>query len=435
MVRYGRFTLLPETPFVTTPNRSVISRDLILSLYLPALMLALGQGIIAPVLPVYAKSFNISFGEASLLFVVFQLGGLVATFPTGYFMDVVGRRPIVVAGPLITALSSLACVFATSYPELLVYRFIAGAAQELWNQARLAIIADSTVGSQRGRQVTWMVGVQRVGILLGPALGGVLATAFDIKAPFLVHGLLMFAIVLPSFFSVKETGNGRSQREAAARAPGAPPALTGAAFWRFLLSAQILTFFVIQFLGTVCRGAEGGTFQLYAVYAYDVGPGTLGLTSALAGVVAVPIPFATGYFMDRWGRKRVIVPAFALLAVTLVFVAVTAFVHWPFEMYVLGYAFAQMGQGTTNGTMQVLGSDMAPAEARGKFFGIWRSISAAGGLAAPWLFAQTAEKLNFGSAFLMLALSSAGVAALVGWMLKETVMSGETRADQSPTRA
>ena len=44
-------------------GEGVISRYQILSLYIPALILALGTGVIAPVLPVYAKSFNISFAS------------------------------------------------------------------------------------------------------------------------------------------------------------------------------------------------------------------------------------------------------------------------------------------------------------------------------------------------------------------------------------
>ena len=50
----------------------------------------------------------------------------------------------------------------------------------------------------------------------------------------------------------------------------------------------------------------------------SVGPGDLGWMSLLAGVAALPIPFITGTWMDKWGRKRIIVPSFLLLAVTLV---------------------------------------------------------------------------------------------------------------------
>ena len=72
---------------------SLLSVQQSLSLYLPALVLSLGTGIIAPVLPIYAKSFDISFGIASLALIVYQVGSLVATFPTGYMLDKIGRPP------------------------------------------------------------------------------------------------------------------------------------------------------------------------------------------------------------------------------------------------------------------------------------------------------------------------------------------------------
>ena len=132
------------------PSRSsILTRELVLSLYVPALVISLGIGIVTPVLPAYAKSFNIGFGEASLVFVVYQLGALAFTFPTGYLMDRMGRKPVLLAGPLLTAVSSFLMAGAGSYPELLVYRFAAGAANELWMQSRLATITDSAATNER----------------------------------------------------------------------------------------------------------------------------------------------------------------------------------------------------------------------------------------------------------------------------------------------
>lgn len=407
---------------MTASNRSVLSRHLILSLYVPALVLSLGQGIILPALPVYAKSFGVGFGEAALLFVFYQAGDLAATFPTGFLLDKFGRRPVLLAAPILSAGATLMMVFAGSFPELLLYRFIAGAAQEFWHQARLAVIADSAHASARGRQVAWMVGIQRAGTMFGPAFGGLLAVAIDVRAPFVAYAVLLLAI-LPCFLMVKESAPVKAAAPATsdtASDGSSTPAAAEPSLLRYLLTLQILTFFAIQIFSTMCRAAQDGTFNLYAVYSYGVGPDTLGWVSAMAGVAALPIPFATGYLMDRWGRRKVIMPAFTLLAFALAFVAGTAFGQLEFAWYVAGYILTQMSQSTTNGTMQVLGADMAPPGSRGRFFGVWRFVSQIGGMAAPWLFAVVAESVNYGSAFLMLAGFSASTAALTLWVLKET---------------
>ncbi|MEK7216899.1 MAG: MFS transporter [Chloroflexota bacterium] len=416
----------------STPKKSdteaVLSRSQILSLYLPALILSIGTGIIAPVLPVFAKSFDIGIGLASMVLVGYQVGALGATLPAGYLMDKIGRRPILLAGPILMAISTILNAFAGSYWELVFYRFIGGAANQLWMQARLTVIADTAGVSQRARQITWMIGMQRGGTMLGPALGGFLAS-YDIRLPFLVHGFITLLAVIPSFIIIKET--------AFTTQAAAPGATAGKAFslkddWvrlaPALFTVQMITFLFVQFFATVCRGGEGGTFNLYAVYAYDIGPDALGLLNFAAGVVVFPIPFITGYFMDRYGRKFVVVPSFIIYGLALAAMGVTAYLNMPYIAYVIVFFIVQGCLSTTNGTMQVLGSDVAPPFARGLFFGIWRFIAQVGALLGPALFGIVAEYIDYGTAFQVTAVAALAVALLVGLILKETVQREPARA-------
>lgn len=161
-----------------------------LTLYFPALVLALGDSIATPVVPVFAKSFDTGFGVASL--VVYALGGLVAAVPTGFLVDRLGRRPMLFAGPIVMAASSCLTAVAQSFAELWLYRFFGGVAMEMWRQARLAMIADVSKSRQRGRQMSGMVGTEAAGKIAGPAVGGILA-AWSIRMPFVVHGYWRFS--------------------------------------------------------------------------------------------------------------------------------------------------------------------------------------------------------------------------------------------------
>src|SRR5678815_6101369 len=99
----------------------VLSSYQFLTLSFPAFILALGYSIATPAIPVFAKSFDTGFGVASLVIVVHALGGLVAAVPTGFLVDRMGRRPILIAGPLLVASSSCLIAVAQSFGELLVY--------------------------------------------------------------------------------------------------------------------------------------------------------------------------------------------------------------------------------------------------------------------------------------------------------------------------
>jgi len=106
----------------------LLSRQLVLSLYLPAALLALGDSLVTPVSPIFTKQFEVGVAAASLVFVMVNVGALVAAFSTGYPMDTIGRRPVLLAGPLIMAAGSLMTPFAGSFTQLLCWRLVVGAA-------------------------------------------------------------------------------------------------------------------------------------------------------------------------------------------------------------------------------------------------------------------------------------------------------------------
>ena len=108
-------------------------------------------------------------------------------------------------GPLLMALASILTALAGSFTQLLAYRFIGGAAMEMWRQARLAMVADVGKQRQRGRQMTGMIGTEGAGRLIGPALGGMLAS-WSIRVPFVVHGILSVLAILPSVFLIARVG-------------------------------------------------------------------------------------------------------------------------------------------------------------------------------------------------------------------------------------
>ena len=279
-------------------NHTARARPTVLSLYLPAFILALGVGIAAPALPVYAKSFNITFGVASLVIVVNLLGGAVATLPTGYLIDHVGRRKVVLLGPILTAIASLLIATAHSFPELLLYRFIEGWAQQMWMLGRLAVITD-TGGSRRGRQITGMFGMDATGRLLGPAIGGFTAASLGIRAPFVLYGIITLLAIVPSFLLVRET------RTPALPSAGQPRRVAvWQPFKQFVVPAYI-GIFVAQFFAAATRGGLlTGTLDLYAVYEYGVTAKTLGLLGAAGAALGIPLTFSTGHLMDRFGRTE-----------------------------------------------------------------------------------------------------------------------------------
>lgn len=392
--------------------RGVRASDTLISLYIPAFVLATGVGIALPALPLYAKSFDIDFGMASLVIVANQLGSTVSTLPSGYMIDRFGGRRMTIAGPILAAVASLMMALAHSFPELLVYRFIEGWGLQMWMLARLDIIT-AQGGERRGTQISGMFTLDAAGRLVGPAIGGLVAGAWGLKAPFILYGVVAMAAALPGL-TLQASARREAQAAPAARAHGG-----GLRSFASILSWPLAVLLVGQMLSSITRGCLfAGSLDLYSVYRYGIGPETLGLLAAVSSAAGLPLTWASGRLSDRFGRRATVVPGFSLLATALVILGLSAFAGWPFGGYVAAFLATKISMSTTSGSMQVVSSDFAPPHARGTFFGLWGMVGQVGLLISPMLFAGVSQSLSFGFAFFMLAAMSAGTAAILWRQIK-----------------
>ncbi len=399
-------------------------KHLLLTLHLPAISMGLGLGVTVPVLPQITKELGAGLEVAGLVFVAQLLGTLAAPLPTGYLIDRLGRRRVLLAGPLVTAAASLLVAKVAidgSLYELLVYRFIAGWGEQMWMLSRIAVIADTGASSQRGKQVTSMFGVQQIGNLTGPVIGGVAAVQLGLWTPFVMHAAIVLVAVIPSFFILRESAPDRRrepQSSAAASASGPEPGV-----WRRLLVPPLPSVFAVQFLANVTRGGifGGGVIVLYAAYAYDVAPDELGYLRGAMAAVGIPIIFAGGFVMDRFGRKYTIVPGLILSASAMAFLAGTAYFDASYAWFIAAFTAVHMAVNVISGNMQTLGTDVAPVNARGMFFGVSRTVAQGGAALSPASFSVMTSLAGAGAAFSFLGASAFIGAIIVIFLVPETL--------------
>lgn len=399
---------------MSSANRGsgIYSRQNFLSIYIPAMTLAVGTGIVIPALPVYAKSFGVSFEVASLVIIVHQLGVTLSSLPIGLLLDRLGRRKILLTGPFLLAVSSVLVITAQSFPVLLLYRFIGGVGQQMWHLSRLAMIADTGADRERGRQITTMSAMQSSGRLFSPALGGLLAGFWDIRAPFIAHAVLSIIAIIPSFKLVRETAPHLVKQSDQSKAETPK---TKESSLRDLLTYQVIIFFTAQIFAGLTRGPIfSGQLNLYGAYAYNLSPQTIGILATVVTAIGIPITICSGYIMDRFGRKTTLVPGFSLLTAALVFISIMDYVQMPFKMFMVAYFCVYASNGITGGNMQTLGSDIAPEKSRGKFYGIWQTIGNVGSPISTSLFALLSAGLGYWAAFGFLGTMACGTALIIG---------------------
>ena len=385
------------------------------------MLLALGVGIALPAIPVLARSFDVGFGLASLVVTAFLAGGALGTVPTGWLIDRVGRKPILVAGPLLTALVALLTAAAQSFPELIVYRFVDGWAAQMWLLARLASISHRSAAGQRGRHVTWMYSMDNVGRLSGPLVGGLLAASLGTRSPFVAYAVLALLALATAF---------RLAPELPGRSAAVVPKVGGARRRVLDIVLPRLPFFGVAFFSAVARGPiYANMLHLYAAFAYNLDAAGIGVLATSASVMGVPIGFLAGWLMDRFGRKVTMVPGFAGVTLTMLLLAVTAFLQLSLVWYVATFLAAVAAQSLTGGSVQTVGADVAPPDARGLFLGIWRFTGQLGQTLGPLAFGFLAERTGYGTSFVFIAAAALMTAVLLLTLVPET---GRAAAFQQP---
>jgi MFS family permease len=405
-----------DAPAAPTTSTAAVSWDAFLSTYLPALVLALGTGIALPAVPTLAKSFGVSFGAASGVVTSFLIGNLIGTLPAGWLIDRFGRRVVMIGGPLLTSLGAFLVALAHSFPELLVLRFLDGVAAQLWLMGRLAAISHGTAAGQRGREVSWMFGMNNTGKLAGPVLGGFIAAAWGPRATFIAYGVLALLALVPTSALAEDTPHhSRAERRAMkAQAGVRRPTI------REIVRPRLVYFAVALFAGLTRGPLSADLLHLYAAFAYHLGPRQIGYLATGAAALSLPIGFVAGWMMDRFGRKRTMVPGFTGVMIAMAALAVSAYAMLPLAWYVALFLLVVLTQSLTGGSIQTVGADVAPPEARGMFLGLWRFTGQGGQSLSPIAFALLADQVDYGSAFLFTAASAGVVAFLLVRYVPET---------------
>ena len=205
-----------------TPYLAGLPRDVAVLSFV-AFAVALGYGIAAPAIPVYARTFGVSAFVASTVISGFALMRLVSAGPAGLAVERWGERRIMSLGIWIVALSSLATALAGSFPALLVLRGLGGVGSAMFTVSAMALLLRTAGPAQRGRASgAWQAGFLFGGVA-GPAVGGVV-TAWSIRAPFVVYGgtLIVAGLIAARFLSHEEAG----VRAATVSDPTTPPGVS-----------------------------------------------------------------------------------------------------------------------------------------------------------------------------------------------------------------
>ncbi len=310
-------------------------------LALVAFCVALGFGIVAPAVPLFAREFGVGPTAAGAVVSAFALMRLVSALAAGRLVDRVGERTALLAGLSVVAVSSLAAGLSVSYPQLLILRGVGGIGSAVFTIASTSLLLRIASSAQRGRTQS----VYRSGFLLGgivgPAFGGAVI-GISLRAPFFLYaGTLMLAVVAAATLLPRRLPPAPSEPSAPSLPSEPQPGVVGEPAagaltagvdgpvgpgrlalrdalrnpaYQAALAGNFATGFAVL-------GVRTTLLPLFVVDRLELAPGWIGASFAVGALVQALLLLPAGKAVDDVGRRPTLVGGAVVTAVALALLA------------------------------------------------------------------------------------------------------------------
>ena len=258
---------------------------------------ALGFGIVAPAIPLFAKAFDVSNFAAGAVISVFALMRFASAPVAGRLVNRVGERVVLATGIGIVGVSSLLAGLSGSYAQLLVLRGVGGFGSALFTVSSFALLMRVAAPDQRGRSAgTYQTGFL-LGAIAGPAFGGPL-TAWSLRAPFFVYAATL--LVAGGVAVVFLARTALHEHEVAAGTADVAPTSLGTALHSSAYRAAVANNFAV---GWAIFGVRSSLIPLFVVEGLRLGPSWTGAGLVLSAVVQALVLIPAGRLVDTRGRR------------------------------------------------------------------------------------------------------------------------------------
>jgi DHA1 family multidrug resistance protein-like MFS transporter len=372
-----------------------------------------GQGVIAPVLPLFAREFGVSNAVIGLTLSVFALARLILNIPLGILSDRYGRRALLVGGPIVTSVGMIGSGFAPDIAQLLAWRFLAGAGSSMYMTGAQIYLTDISTAETRARFIGTNQGALLLGTAIGPGVGGLIAEAWGLRAPFYVVGVAALFASLYAYLRLPETRHLALQEAP----PPAPEGTRDRAWLRMITSMDFAAVaFVTMTIFFTRTGSRQTLVPLLGAEQLDLSPGDLGLIFTGMSLINVVLLTPSALAADRFGRKRVIIPSMAAHAVALVLYGVAD----SYAMFLVASVAIAVAASVAGPAPAAYAADIAPPGQRGLAAGLYRTSGDVGFMIGPPLLGLLSDVSTVRAGLFANAALTA-VAALSFLVARETV--------------
>jgi MFS transporter, DHA1 family, multidrug resistance protein len=366
-----------------------------------AFSVAVGFGIVAPVIPLFAHHFGVGRAEVGAVLSAFAFMRLASALGVGHLVDAIGERVVLATGIGIVAVSSALAGFAHSYLQLLLLRGAGGIGSAMFSVSAMGLLLRVVGPAQRGRSVGLFQGGFLLGGISGPAIGGPLA-AWSIRAPFFVYAGTLVVAGTVAMVGLRRASLARAPDHADAGQPSRT-SLTAALRQRTYRAALVANLAD----SWAAMGVRNTLVPLFVVESLHRGTAWVGIGFTVVAAFNAGTLIPAGRLVDAHGRRPIIVAGCLLSGSSMALLAVAP--------NIVGYLVAMVIFGLGSGLL-----DVAPAAVVGDVAGkrggtvvaAFQMAGDGGSVSGPVVAGWVADTWSYGAAFWVTTGILAGAATL-----------------------
>jgi len=322
------------------------------------LISTLGSSMIWPFLMIYvSETLTVSLSVVTSLMTLNSITNLIFAFISGPVVDRLGRKWVMVISLAGNGVCYILMSMATNLPAFAILMALRGAFNPLYQVGTDAMMADMIPSQKRSDGYSILRMSSNLGIALGPAIGGFVASASYTMAFYLAAvGLVTYSLLL--LFKAKETLPDQSGIEKLQERFGG--------YGQILRDKPFIQFNLTFTLTTIAASMIWVLLAVYAKQNYGVPENLYGFIPATNAIMVVTLQL----FVTRWTKQR---KPIQMIALGAFFYGLAAFmIGFGTSFWAFWFAMVVMttGELLMVPTATTLSANLAPADKRGRYMSI-----------------------------------------------------------------
>ena len=396
--------------------RSVLADRAIRNVIVSQFIVMLGFGSALPILPLYARSFGVSYAGAGMFTSAFGLARLVGDLFAGALIDRYGERRMAPLGMIVVSASAILTGSAPTFPLAVAAWSLSGLGSAVMFGAQFSYLMKTVPQERMARTLGIFYGGFNIGIIVGGTIAGFVADSFGFRVPLFVYGAVMFVAMLFYIRAVPDpvlsgvTEPPLTKEEALLERDSAGPRRIAGSLKEMLAVRSFPTLLLVNFAYLwFVNSVFDLLVPLYAKEELGVPTSGIGALFAVLVVAELCVLYPAGVWADRFGRRAVLLPAMSGL---IVVISLLGFAGTVIAFAVL-LALLGVGSGTAGVPPAAMLSDIVPEQRSGLGVSMFRFAGDIAFFLGPLAVGATTDAFGFELAFILGAVPLALCLGLV----------------------